>query len=79
MQQVKISSKNQITIPKTILEKLNIKSGNKIIIEPSYDKIILRVPPKDLIKYYSGIAKKSFEKLGGGEAYLKKERDSWKK
>jgi len=42
----KLSSKNQITIPKKILESLDLAPGDRLFLEVQGDKIILKAPPK---------------------------------
>ena len=77
MSRTTISSKNQITIPKRALNELGLKAGSTLIVRPYEHKILLEPRPKSLTKYYKGLGKKSWKKLGGGEKYLKRERGSW--
>ncbi|HEY4673742.1 MAG TPA: AbrB/MazE/SpoVT family DNA-binding domain-containing protein [Nitrososphaerales archaeon] len=76
MQTAKISSKNQITIPKKVLESLDISPGDRLLLEVQEGKIILKPPPK--IKHptqmlYGSVKKKvdavkavrEFRKAGG--------------
>ncbi|MBI2591447.1 MAG: AbrB/MazE/SpoVT family DNA-binding domain-containing protein [Candidatus Brennerbacteria bacterium] len=78
MPQTIISSKNQITLPKRILEELGLKAGAKLIIRPKDHQIILEARPKSLTQALKGLGKNAFKKLGGGEAYLKREKAQWK-
>lgn len=78
MSQTTISSKNQITLPKSLLEELGLKPGAKLIVRPKDHQIILELRPKSLTKALKGLGKNAFKKLGGGEAYLKRERAQWK-
>ena len=73
----KISSKNQITIPKDVLEALRLKSGRRIIIERRKEGILLRPLKRSIAEEYYGYAKETWKKLGGGDRFLKRERDSW--
>lgn len=78
----KISSKNQITIPKTILDVLRLRRGERVLVEPREGGVLLRplkknARPVSLAEYYRGYAKETWKKLGGGERYLKRERMSW--
>ena len=72
---VKVSSKGQIVIPAEIRKKQELKDEIVII----YDERGIRIYPKvkDLVKYSAGLGKDVWESLGGGNAYLKKERKSW--
>ncbi|MBI3459294.1 AbrB/MazE/SpoVT family DNA-binding domain-containing protein [Candidatus Azambacteria bacterium] len=77
MPQTIISSKNQITLPKSLLEELGLKHGSRLMIRSEDNQIILIQRPKSLTAYYKGSGKSAFEKLGGGDKFLKEERKSW--
>ena len=78
MSQTTISSKNQITLPKSILSELGLKAGSKLMIKPKDHQIILEPRMKSMTQYYKGLGKSAWKKIGGGEKHLKKERASWK-
>ncbi|MCD6431313.1 hypothetical protein DRO45_02100 [Candidatus Bathyarchaeota archaeon] len=63
MSNTKISSKGQITIPKEIREKLNLKPGDRIVIEAREHDAIVR-PLKKPSESMKGIGKKTKQKLG---------------
>jgi AbrB family looped-hinge helix DNA binding protein len=42
----KLSSKNQVTIPKRVLRELGLESGDELILEVREGEIALRVPNK---------------------------------
>ena len=46
MASAKLSSKNQITIPKRVLDALGLTPGDKLLLEVDGDKIVLRVPKR---------------------------------
>jgi antitoxin MazE len=53
---VDLKQKSQVTIPKKIVEKLNLKVGDKIDIEEKDGKLILTpvaIVPKDQVWFYS--------------------------
>lgn len=77
MTKTTISSKRQITLPKRLLEEVGLKIGNKLIIRIKDNKIILEPQPKSLTKYYKGLGKESWRRIGGGKIHLEKERKSW--
>lgn len=77
MPKTTISSKHQITLPKSLLEEAGLKVGNRLIIKIKDSRIILELQPESLTKYYKGLGKESWRKIGGGEIHLKKERKSW--
>jgi len=78
MTQVTISSKNQITLPKKVLQELGLRAGSKLLIKPTMSEIILAPKPKSLTKYFKGSGKLAWQKLGGGEKFIKAERASWR-
>jgi len=57
LDEVKVTRKYQITIPKRIREKLGIKIGDKLLIDVVDDKIvIIPIKPKDALKKLATIA-----------------------
>lgn len=54
MKTVKVSSQNQITIPKFIRETLGIKAGDKLIIQAEGEKIQAKPMGKSVIDKLSG-------------------------
>lgn len=57
MQQiVSITSKNQVTIPSTIVKLLNISKGDKLLIKTDSQKIIIEKPLK-LLNEIAGMVK----------------------
>ena len=69
--EVKISSKNQIVIPREAREALGAKAGSRLIVVVRNGTVILTTKPSDYATAIRGLAK-SFSK-----SYLKKERESW--
>lgn len=71
MAEAKLSSKNQIVIPREAREALHLKPGDKLIVRILGGKLLIMEKPKS---YHRAI-------LGRGaypKDYLKKERESWK-
>jgi AbrB family looped-hinge helix DNA binding protein len=71
MAEVKMSSKNQIVIPREAREALHLKPGDKLIVRTHGGKLLIMEKPKS---YHRAI-------LGRGaypKDYLKKERESWR-
>lgn len=52
-----LSSRNQITIPKALLELLAIKSGDKLVIETKDEAIRLKPAGSSLVKSLGGSVK----------------------
>ena len=72
MAEATLSSKNQIVIPREAREALDLKPGDKLVVQVLDRKIIVLEKPKS---YHRAI-------LGAGSPYpkdyLKKERESWR-
>jgi AbrB family looped-hinge helix DNA binding protein len=69
--EVKLSSKNQIVIPREAREALGAKAGTHLLVVVRNGSVTLLPKPKDYAKAIRGLAK-SYPK-----GYLKKERESW--
>lgn len=71
----KISSKNQIVIPKDIRQDLKVKAGDEIMLVSRNGIVYLLPKPESLAKALRGLAKKMG--VPYGRSYLKKEKASW--
>ncbi|MCE5277486.1 MAG: AbrB/MazE/SpoVT family DNA-binding domain-containing protein [Planctomycetaceae bacterium] len=76
MTRVKMSSKNQMVVPREAREALGVTAGDEIIVVPRGSTVILMRKPPNVLKALRGSAKGLY---GDVEAYLKKERASWEK
>ena len=72
MHEVKLSSKNQIVIPRQVRSALRVKAGDKMVIVTRGDTVIMLRKPKRYSKATAGIAKGVYP-----SNYLKTERESW--
>ena len=72
MGQVKLSSKNQIVIPREAREALGVKAGDQLLVVVRGERVIVLEKPKVLHKAIRGIGKGLY-----GPGYLDKERKSW--
>ena len=72
MSEVKLSSKNQIVIPREAREALGAKPGARLLVVVRNGSVTLMPKPKNYAKAIRGLARKSYPK-----DYLKKERGSW--
>ena len=78
MLKTRLSSKNQIVIPKEARDKTNLKSGNDLIVQViDKDHIMLSKEPEDYVKALEGLGKEIWDSLGGADKYIKEERASW--
>ena len=59
-----ITKKGQVTIPKTLREKLHIQEGDSLVFEMKKDMLLLRKKERKSILSLGGIAKG--RKVGGG-------------
>ena len=73
MREVKLSTKNQIVIARDIRDALNVKSGDRLLVVPRGNTVILLRKPKKYSKAIAGIGKDIYE-----PNYLGKERKSWR-
>ena len=76
MARVKISSKNQILVPKEARDHLHVGPGDELLVVPKGNRLIVMRKPPDLLEALAGSAKGIY---GGGGRYLRKERRSWRK
>lgn len=77
-EKVKISSKYQIVIPKEARDCMQLKAGDKLIVEGLGDKLILWKPPKDYTEYMAGLHKEIWKDMDI-DKYIKNLRKEWKK
>jgi len=69
--EVKLSSKNQIVIPREAREALGARAGTRLLVVVRNGTVILTAKPENYANAIRGMAK-SYPRN-----YLKKERDSW--
>jgi len=72
MAQLKVSSKNQIVLPKEARQAMGIKGGDQLLVVVKGSVTLLIPKPKRYVKALSGRGKGLYSKT-----YLKKERGSW--
>ena len=73
MREVKLSSKNQIVIAREMREALGVKTGDRLLVVPRGDTVILLRKPKKYAKAIAGMAQDFYN-----AKYLDKERESWR-
>lgn len=74
----RLTKKYQISIPSEIRKKLQIQAGDYIYLDVVNENVILRVIPGEVTEYMAGLGKEVWEKLGGGETFIREERSTWK-
>ena len=72
MDEVKLSSKNQIVVPREAREALGAKPGSRLLVVVRNGVVTLVAKPKNHAQAIRGLSKKRYPK-----DYLKTERDSW--
>lgn len=74
-----LSSQGQVVIPSKARKKLGLKPGSKLVMsvktKGSVPKAILEPEPESWVSHVIGLGKGIW---GKGEAYIEKERKSWK-
>lgn len=72
MQTVKLSSKNQIVLPREAREAMQLKGRDELLVVVKDGVTVIMPKPKSYHAALSGMGKGVY-----GAAYLKKERKSW--
>src|SRR5437763_15928086 len=73
-----ISSKNQITLPAQLLRELGIGPGDRLAVSRDGARLVLRVRPKDWVKYHAGSLAGLYGKnVEEADAYVRGLRDEW--
>ena len=73
MREVKLSSKNQIVIPRDIRHALGVKAGDHLLVVPRGNTVTLLRKPRQYSKAIAGIGKELY-----GPNYLHEERENWR-
>lgn len=68
----KLSSKNQIVIPKEARQAMGVKGGDELLVVVKDDLTLIMPKPKRYAKALHGLAKDTYP-----AEYLKRERRSW--
>jgi AbrB family looped-hinge helix DNA binding protein len=73
---VKVSAKYQIAVPQIARKKLNIKKGDRLLVDVQDGVIILIPQPKRYTEYLQGLHGDIWKDVDV-EKYLNGERDAW--
>ena len=73
---VKVSSRYQIAVPRMARERLNIRSGDRLLVDVQDGLLILLPQPKDYTAHMAGLHREVWAGLDT-TAYLQEERDAW--
>lgn len=78
MPQVTVGPKYQVVIPREIRKKVHLKKGERVSISSNDEKrIVIELEKKSLADQLAGLGKEVWDKLGGADAYIERERNSW--
>lgn len=72
MSVAKLSSKNQIVVPREARQALKVKSGDELVVVVRGDHVIMMKRPKSFAAALRGLGKGLYP-----PGYLEKERRSW--
>lgn len=72
MPEAKLSTKNQIVIPREARQALNVKPGDKILVVVRGERVLVLQKPKSHHAAIRGLAQGRYPK-----DHLQKERQSW--
>ena len=74
---VKLSSRNQMVLPKEARAALGVESGDRLVIVVDGNNVQILAEPDDWSEYIYGLGEEIWDRLGGGEHFLAEERASW--
>lgn len=74
---VKVSSRYQISVPRQAREQLNIKRGDRLLVDIQDGVMVLIPQPTDFAKHMAGLHREVWKGIDTTE-YLQQERASWK-
>jgi AbrB family looped-hinge helix DNA binding protein len=73
---VKVSSRNQIAVPRIAREKLGIRSGDRLLVDVQDGVLVLIPQPKDYVAQMAGLHRDVWASVNTDE-YLDQEREAW--
>jgi AbrB family looped-hinge helix DNA binding protein len=73
---VKVSSRYQIAVPRVARERLNIESGDRLLVDVQDGLLILIPQPQDYVAHLAGLHREVWADLDTS-TYLEEEREAW--
>jgi len=75
---VRLNRRNQIVLPKAAREALGVKPGERLLVLVEEGSVQLLPEPENWSEWMYGLGAEVWASLGGGEAFLRRERAFWK-
>jgi AbrB family looped-hinge helix DNA binding protein len=73
---VKVSNRYQIALPSLARKELNIRAGDRLLVDIQEGMIILLPQPQDYVEHLTGLHKDIWQNINT-TAYLQQEREAW--
>lgn len=73
---VKVSKRYQIAVPSAVRERLNIRSGDTLIVDIQDGMIVLLPRPENYTNHLAGLHREIWQGISV-DHYIREERDSW--
>jgi AbrB family looped-hinge helix DNA binding protein len=73
---VKVSRRHQIVVPRIARERLNIRSGDRLLVDVQDGLLILLPQPQNYTEHMAGLHREVWEGVNTS-AYLREERAAW--
>lgn len=77
-QEAKLSSKNQIVIPKELRTYAHLKEGDKLLIDGQGGRLVLVKAPQEYTRHMEGLHQEVWKNVSI-DNYIKSERKTWPK
>lgn len=74
---VKVNKRYQIAVPAAVRDRLNMHSGDRLLVDIQDGMIVLLPQPADYTGHLSGLYQKIWEGVDS-ESYLRGEREGWR-
>lgn len=75
---VKVSKRNQITIPAEVRKKLNIKPGDQLLVYVQDGRIVMIPEPENIVTHLRGLHSDVWEGVDA-QKYINREREAWRR
>lgn len=73
---VKVSSRYQVVVPRIAREKLNIQSGDRLLVDVQDGVLVLIPRPRDYVAHMAGLHAEVWASVDT-TTYLDQEREAW--